>query len=119
MNTRMQVQLLPDGRRLHLHDGPIDLIIEAFGEMHQIDASYRAAVRRFATVLDKLCSELTLLLRPYDVGAPQPSGAVAQRMAVAVAPYASRTFITLMAAVAGAVAEEILEAMTSAADLDR
>jgi ApbE superfamily uncharacterized protein (UPF0280 family) len=119
MNTRMQVKLLTDGRRLHLHDGPIDLIIEAFGEMHQIDAAYRAAVRRFATVLDELCSELSLLRRPYDAGGPQPGGTVAQRMAAAVAPYATQTFITPMAAVAGAVAEEILEAMTSAVDLDR
>lgn len=38
-------------------------------------------------------------------------------MAAAVAPYAERTFITPMAAVAGAVAEEILETMTSAARL--
>jgi hypothetical protein len=28
---RAQVSFLPDGRRLHLQDGPIDLIIEAFG----------------------------------------------------------------------------------------
>jgi len=37
----------------------------------------------------------------------------------AVAPYASEHFITPMAAVAGAVAEEILGAMTAAAQLDR
>ena len=42
-----------------------------------------------------------------------------RRMASAVAPYATQTFITPMAAVAGAVAEEILAAMTSAATLDR
>ena len=32
MNTRAQIRLLDDGRRLHLNDGPIDLIVEAFGE---------------------------------------------------------------------------------------
>ncbi len=32
MGERAQIRLLPDGRRLHLHDGPIDLIVEAFGE---------------------------------------------------------------------------------------
>ena len=32
MKARAQIRLLPDGRRLHLHDGPIDLIVEAFGE---------------------------------------------------------------------------------------
>jgi len=36
-----------------------------------------------------------------------------------VMPYASKYFITPMAAVAGAVAEEILDAMISAADLSR
>jgi ApbE superfamily uncharacterized protein (UPF0280 family) len=40
-------------------------------------------------------------------------------MAAAVAPYAERTFITPMAAVAGAVAEEILETMTVAARLTK
>jgi hypothetical protein len=40
-------------------------------------------------------------------------------MVAAVEPYAARTFITPMAAVAGAVAEEILAAMTSAAPLER
>ena len=29
--TRAQAAMLPDGRRLHLQDGPIDLIVEAFG----------------------------------------------------------------------------------------
>jgi ApbE superfamily uncharacterized protein (UPF0280 family) len=40
-------------------------------------------------------------------------------MMAAVAPYSERTFITPMAAVAGAVAEEILGTMTSAAKLSR
>src|SRR5215470_6578434 len=119
MNTRMQVQLLPDGRRLHLHDGPIDLILEALGEMREIDTAYRAAVRRFTTVLDELCSELSFLRCRYDPDGPQPNSAVARRMGAAVAPYATQTFVTPMAAVAGSVAEEILEAMTYSADLER
>ena len=47
MNTltnRAQIRLLPDGRRLHMQDGPIDVIVEAFGEVHEIDLAYRAAV---------------------------------------------------------------------------
>ena len=40
-------------------------------------------------------------------------------MQKAVLPFAGRTFITPMAAVAGAVAEEILAAMLGAAELDR
>ena len=40
-------------------------------------------------------------------------------MVAAVMPYASEYFITPMAAVAGAVAEEILAAMLDAAELSR
>ena len=31
MTRTPQIGLLPDGRRLHLQDGPIDLILEGFG----------------------------------------------------------------------------------------
>lgn len=114
---RAQVAFLPDGRRLHLQDGPIDLILEAFGVRTAILVAYDAAIRRFASILDELCSELPLLRAPAGPNTPMPSGTTARRMALAVAPYAERTFITPMAAVAGAVAEEMLEAMTSAAPL--
>ncbi len=113
------IRLLPDGHRLHLHDGPIDLIVEAFGSGEQIRAVYEAASRRFITVLDELCSELPLLRQPVRRGGPRPQGRIARRMADAVEPYAERCFITPMAAVAGAVAEEILEVMTGRAELTR
>ncbi len=119
MREPAQIQFLPDHRRLHLHDGPIDLIVEAFGEREEIEAAYRAAARRFVTVLDELCAELPLLRSTARIDGPQLSGPVARRMAEAVAPFAARTFITPMAAVAGAVAEEILQAMTEAASLWR
>ena len=107
---------MEDGRRLHLNDGPIDLIIEAFGETDEVSAAYCAAATRFVTVLDELCDELAFLRQAARIDSPIPSGAVARRMAAAVAPYCKRTFLTPMAAVAGAVAEEILEAMTAAAN---
>ncbi len=119
MNTRAQVRLLEDGRRLHLHDGPIDLIVEAFGEMSAIAASYRAASDRFVHVLDELCGELNFLRQRAQIGGTLPSGAIAKRMLAAVLPYCDQTFITPMAAVAGAVAEDILDAMTGAAELKR
>jgi len=119
MKNRAQIHLLPDGRRLFLHDGPIDIVLEAFGARTEIEAAYRAAAYRFITVLDELCAELPNLRTQAGPRAPQLHGPVAQRMAAAVAPYADHWFITPMAAVAGAVAEEILAAMTSAAHLDR
>lgn len=111
--------MLPDGRRLHLQDGPIDVVVEAFGEVREVEVAYRAAAARFVGILDELCSELEFLRRPTCVDGDLPSGTVARRMVAAVRPYAPQTFITPMAAVAGAVAEEILAAMTSTAKLSR
>lgn len=119
MNQRAQSRRLDDGRRLHLHDGPIDLIVEAFGPAREIGAAYRAACHRFATVLDELCTELSFLRRPCSAETEWPRGMVARRMTAAVMPYASEYFITPMAAVAGAVAEEILASMVRAAELSR
>jgi ApbE superfamily uncharacterized protein (UPF0280 family) len=119
MKGRAQIRWLEDGRRLHLHDGPIDLIVEAFGSTDEINAAYRAAAERFVQVLDELCGELTFLRQATQANGPPPSGVIARRMTAAVAPYCQHTFITPMAAVAGAVAEEILDAMTAAARLSR
>jgi len=118
--TRLpQVRFLADGRRLHLQDGPIDLVVEAFGADHHVEAAYAAAVRRFTGLLDALCVELSELRRSAAVNGTALTGRVAGRMHAAVAPFAAAHFITPMAAVAGAVAEEVLGAMTDAARLDR
>ena len=113
---RAQIQFLADGRRLHLTDGPIDVIVEAFGDEAAVQRAYQAAGRRFVTILDELCSELPLLRQPPTCA---PQGMIARRMFAAVLPFCETTFITPMAAVAGAVAEEILLVMTSAATLSR
>ncbi len=118
MRAAPQQRRLADGR-LHLHDGPIDLIIEAFGEASAVEAAYVRAWSRFATILDELCAELALLRAQPVAGGPAPEGPVARRMAAAVAPFRARRFLTPMAAVAGAVAEEVLEAMTTGRRLAR
>ena len=118
--TRLpQIAWLSDGRRLHLQDGPIDLIVEARGDASQVRAAYDAAARRFTGLLDELCLELTELRKAAEPGACALKGVVARRMYAAVAPYAPDCFVTPMAAVAGSVAEEILGAMLSAASLDQ
>ena len=94
---------LSDGR-LHLQHGPIDLVI--FGG----EAQYERAALRFRTVLDELVAELPLLRTPIGDAYPLARGAIARRMIEAVWPHRA-VFITPMAAVAGAVADEILEAM--------
>lgn len=58
-----------------------------------------------------------MLRRPAAAPRPAPTGPVARRMVDAVWPH-RRAFVTPMAAVAGAVADEMLAAMTAAARLD-
>jgi uncharacterized protein len=119
MKRLPQIAWLKDGRRLHLQDGPIDLIVEARGSEDNLRAAYDAAVRRFTGLLDELCGELPLLRAAADPRQCLLQGVVARRMHAAVAPFAADHFITPMAAVAGAVAEEILGAMLRAAPLER
>jgi uncharacterized protein len=119
MKRQPQIRLLADGRRLHLQDGPIDLIVEAWGTDKNIRAAYDAAARRFNGLLDELCDELPMLRQAADPARCRLQGAIARRMHQAVAPFAADCFITPMAAVAGAVAEEILGAMVAAARLAR
>ncbi len=154
-----QTALLP-GNRLHLSEGPIDLVIWADGEPQAVQAAYAVADHRFTGLLAELVAELPLLRAP--LGAPSPhaspgfphtrqtwgegrgggrpqsptvpsplregecvangerefQGPIARRMAQACWPY-REVFITPMAAVAGAVAEAVLAAMTAATPLAR
>ena len=119
MTRAPQIALLADGSRLHLQDGPIDLIVEARGTATDLRAAYEAAVQRFTGLLDELCGELPLLRQAADPARCALQGTVARRMHEAVAPFASEHFITPMAAVAGSVAEEILGAMLQIAPLER
>ena len=45
MNRTPQIAILPDGKRLHLQDGPIDLVIEARGRDGEVRAAYEAAAQ--------------------------------------------------------------------------
>jgi uncharacterized protein len=111
------VRRLPDGKRLHLQDGPIDIVLEAFGAPEQKEIAFRAAVARFNTILDELCAELPLLRERAHANLPV-RGPIAQRMLAAVLPFAE-VFITPMAAVAGAVADDLLSTMISNSKLGR
>ena len=108
--------ILPCGTRLHLQHGPIDLIISADG---QRERAFEAANARFRTVLTELVAELDALKQPITPTAECPNGAVAQRMHAAAMTYVGYGFLTRMAAVAGSVADTILNAMTDGADVRR
>src|SRR5471030_1285708 len=113
----IQQAFLPDGR-LHLQHGPIDLLIEAFGAADEVAQSYRQAAARFDDILPTLVSELPLLRRPVGEAYPLLQGPVARRMADAVWPH-RWVFITPMAAVAGSVADEVLQALLAGCALDK
>ncbi len=115
--TRAVARMLDD-HRLHLHDGPIDLVIEADGPPEAVHRARAAAVRRFAGILDELCSELPLLRSAARPHAP-PEGPIARLMWRSVLPYAEQTFVTPMAAVAGAVADGVLNVMLASGSLSR
>lgn len=112
--------------RLHLQHGPIDLVIGVGDRdrggnaavQRQRALSFQAAYARFATVLDELVGELSLLKMPHVAANPRPGSPVGQRMVDAVAHFSNHHFITPMAAVAGSVADEIVSAILAACQGD-
>ena len=111
---------LDGGTRLHLQHGPIDLVIGADGDAPDArQRAFDAAGARFRTVLEELVAELPLLRARLRPDSEAPSGAVARRMHGASLPHSGSRLVTPMIAVAGSVADEILDAMCSAATLTR
>ena len=118
MTDKAQVRLLGDGRRLHFNHGPIDIIALAEGDEAEVQAAYVQGDARFTSILEELVAELPRLRAPFEEAKPLLNGAVAQRMARAVWPH-RECFVTPMAAVAGAVADEMLAALVEGRDLKR
>ncbi len=108
-----QISFLPDGKRLHLHHGPIDMIVDVEGP-GRVDA-LRIAVARFETLLQELVDDLPRLRAPSG---PSPHSETGKAMVRATDPFAS-DFITPMAAVAGAGADKILKAICDAAEVTK
>ncbi|MDB5824957.1 MAG: ApbE family lipoprotein [Herminiimonas sp.] len=101
---------LSDGR-WHFQHGPIDIVLRADGDATEVDRATERAWQCFADILPRLVSELPQLRQPIPFNAPVPSplkGPVALRMLQAVWPYRAG-FITPMAAVAGAVGDELMK----------
>ena len=98
-------KLLSDGR-WHFQHGPMDLILQAEGARDAVIHAHERAWQRFEGLLQELVSELPGLREPVGEHCAL-QGVVARRMWAACSPYRA-DFITSMAAVAGAVAQEIL-----------
>jgi uncharacterized protein len=97
---------LADGRWRFRH-GPIDLVIGADGDVASVSRATEKAWNRFESILAELVTELRWLRLPVQE-ANAVRGKVARRMVDATLPHCER-FITPMAAVAGAVADELIE----------
>ena len=103
----LQASLFGANQRLHIQHGPTDLIIDADGPQ-RLDL-FETALDAMRDVLGVLADELPLLRAPWDA-AQQPSGPVARRMHDAC-HLAEGSFVTPMAAVAGAIADHVLAVM--------
>lgn len=100
-----QRALLSDGR-WHFQHGPIDIVLGADGWPDAVQAAHSRAWQRFSNVLEELVAELPLLRLSVSNECPL-KGRIARRMWKACEPFRSG-FITPMAAVAGAVSQELI-----------
>ena len=117
-----QVALIAGGR-LHVQDGPIDLVIGADGPAALVRQAYDDAIAQFTGLLGTLCTELPVLRAAASPDLCTAQGVVARSMWNAVRPFAGDMFITPMAAVAGAGRNGALSgaarATTAAASMSR
>ena len=117
LRDHILAEMLPDGRRLHLRSGPIDLVIEANGEPGEVAAAYTQAEAALPPILPSLMAEIDLLRAPISSTTPPPEGKIARAMFAAAARHAG--FVTPMIAVAGAVADHMLAALLKGRRLER
>jgi ApbE superfamily uncharacterized protein (UPF0280 family) len=116
MWDRPAINKLP-GDRLHLRHGPITIVLKAWGNDAVVRQAHRFVTRHFPKILPELADELKNLRVPIDAK-PKAVGVTAKRM-IAAAQSFDGVFVTPMAAVAGAVAEEVLRIMLAAGDLEK
>ena len=115
MVMKAQSATLPDGR-IHFSHGPIDIVLQVDATVSiSSERAIKIAWNRFQNILEELCSELPLLRSPERAKWARLQGPIAKRMAVAVSSL--DTFITPMAAVAGAIADELRELICTEAQI--
>ena len=94
---------------LRLVDGPIDLIVRIWGDRGEAERCFAAAADALDGQLATLARQLSELRRPVEE-AGDIEGPIARHMVDACARYRDEG-VTPMAAVAGAVADHVLERM--------
>lgn len=112
-------QRMRDGRRLHLQHGPIDIVAEAFGTDQEIQLCYEQGISFFNNVLEDLVDKLDILKIPVNPKNPPALNSVAAVMWRAASDFSVGRYVTPMAAVAGAVADQVKIAMIEGRQLDK
>ena len=105
------INRLPDDR-LHLRHGPISIVLKVWAEESVARQAQRLVTRHFPKILPELAEQLAVLRTPIKKRV-SVEGKVAQAMVDAVLPFADG-IVTPMAAVAGAVAAEVLRICAAA-----
>ncbi len=103
---------LPDGKRLHLRNGPIDLIIQGFGQPAEVGRAYDAGIERARALVLELAEDVPAMQQGQeaqsDVG-----------LRAAAASEAVPGGLPAVVALNGAVADEVIAAMTQGGRIDR
>ena len=105
------------GERLNLRHGPISIVLKVWAAPDVVRQAHRLVTRHFPKILPELTDELAELRSPLSKMI-KLQGRVAQRMVDAALPFAD-VYVTPMAAVAGAVAEEVLRTAMAAGPIER
>lgn len=116
MWDKPSINRLP-GERLHLRHGPIGIVLRVWAAPDVVRQAHRLVTRHFPKILPELSDELAELRKPIKKAA-KFQGKTAQRMSDAALPFAD-VYVTPMAAVAGAVAEEVLRIIAAAGPIER
>jgi len=115
-----QISISKTGERLYLRHGPIDLFIEIETHDHQMRIEgFKIAVQTFKTILPELCEELASLRKPISCCNPNLKGPIAQKMFGAASVFSKDHFVTPMIAVAGSVADHLLERVSNVAPTNK
>ena len=101
--------------RLFLNHGPIDIVLEAFGKDKPL--AYEKAKNYFSTLLNELVLDMDLLKKEV-VPQRKFNNKISQSMQNATETFYP-DFITPMAAVAGSVADNILNVLVEGSDLEK
>jgi len=101
--------------RLFLQHGPINIVLEAFGDNQNL--AYSNVKKYFETILDDLVKDLTLLKKEVVLNR-KFNNKISQSMQDATEKFAP-TFITPMASVAGSIADNILKVLVKNTNLQK